>query len=116
MILEGLDPCPDGLGHFFGDEVPQSARLSAGGGGEAIWAMPKLSVTFSGGPSLTWGKCGLSCEMRPQCRPYHHFGPHANLYGSTDCSSAICRTSDCIVRKQRTLLCQAVLCKVFREL
>ena len=28
----GLDPCPDGLGHFFGDEVPQSARLSAGRG------------------------------------------------------------------------------------
>ena len=30
-------------GTFFGDEVPQSARLSAGGGGGpiAIWAMPK---------------------------------------------------------------------------
>ena len=33
LILGGLDPCPDGLGHFFRDEVPQSARLSAGGGG-----------------------------------------------------------------------------------
>ena len=22
----GLDPCPDGSGHFFGGEVPQSAR------------------------------------------------------------------------------------------
>ena len=31
FILGGLDPCPDGLGHFFRDEVPQSARLSAGG-------------------------------------------------------------------------------------
>ena len=41
MILGGLDPCPDGLGHFFGDEVPQSARLSAGGDAKAIWEMPK---------------------------------------------------------------------------
>ena len=41
LIWGGLDPCPDGLGHFFRDEVPQSARLSAGGGAKAIWAMPK---------------------------------------------------------------------------
>ena len=33
FILGGLDPCQNGLGHFFRDEVPQSARLSAGGGG-----------------------------------------------------------------------------------
>ena len=37
----GLNPCPDGLGHFFRDEVPQSARLSAGGGAIAKRAMPK---------------------------------------------------------------------------
>ena len=27
LVLGGLDPCRDGLGHFFGDEVPQSACL-----------------------------------------------------------------------------------------
>ena len=27
LILGGLDPCPDGLGHFFGDEVPQFQKL-----------------------------------------------------------------------------------------
>ena len=43
LVFGGLDSCPDGFGYFFGDEVPQSARLSAGGGGgaKAIWAMPK---------------------------------------------------------------------------
>ena len=40
----GLNPCPDGLGHFYRDEVPQNAWLSAGEGGRgtiAIQAMPK---------------------------------------------------------------------------
>ena len=36
LILGGLDPCPDGLGHFFRDEVPQSARLSAGRGVQSL--------------------------------------------------------------------------------
>ena len=38
-------------GHFFGDDVPWSARLSAGarGGAKAIWAMPKrLRVNLFG--------------------------------------------------------------------
>ena len=60
FILGGLNPCPDGLGHLFRGngkkmvkngkngkmvklrlkKVPQSARLSAGGGVNTIWAMP----------------------------------------------------------------------------
>ena len=27
--------------------------------------------------AFQWGKCGLSSEMRPKCRPFHHFGSHA---------------------------------------
>ena len=30
MILGGLNPCQYGLGYFFRNEVPQSARLNAG--------------------------------------------------------------------------------------
>ena len=33
-------------GTFFGDEVPQSARLSAGGGAKAIRAMPNASAMY----------------------------------------------------------------------
>ena len=48
----GLNPCQDGLGHFFRDKVPQSARLSAqgDGGAKAIWAMLKCL-----GQQLDWG-------------------------------------------------------------
>ena len=46
FILGGLDPCPDGLGHFFGDEVPQSARLSAGGGCKSYLGNAQMPVTL----------------------------------------------------------------------
>ena len=28
--------------------------------------------------ALTWGKYGLSSEMRPKCGPFYHFGLHAD--------------------------------------
>ena len=42
-------------GTFFGDEVPQSARLSAGGGAKAIRAMPNASAMYLRRASLTTG-------------------------------------------------------------
>ena len=54
FILGGLDPCPDGLGHFFRDEVPQSARLSAGGGGQKLFGQcPNARNAIYNGASLT---------------------------------------------------------------
>ena len=54
FILGGLDPCPNGLGHFFRDEVPQSARLSAGGGGQSLNGQcPNAFCAIFGGASLS---------------------------------------------------------------
>ena len=50
----GLNPCPDGLGHFFRDEVPQSARLSAGQGMQKLFGQcPNKQSHIFGGASLT---------------------------------------------------------------
>ena len=60
----GLDPCQDGLGHLFREEqsysnwsenkVPQSARLSAGGGGQSQFGQcPNRSLAISVGASLS---------------------------------------------------------------
>ena len=55
FILGGLDPCPDGLGHFFRDEVPQSARLSAGWGVQSLNGQcPNAFYAIFGGASLSF--------------------------------------------------------------
>ena len=54
LILGGQDPCPDGLGHFFRDEVPQSARLSAGRGVQKLFGQcPNACCMNCNGASLS---------------------------------------------------------------
>ena len=73
FILGGLDPCPDGLGHFFGDEVPQSARLSAGGGVQKLFGQcPNARNAIYNGASLRLvGPQGLVCGSPTRCGPGH---------------------------------------------
>ena len=55
----GLNACPDGLGHLFRDkcarkQVPQSARLSEGGGVRSLFGQcPNRPDLFQTGASLT---------------------------------------------------------------
>ena len=51
----GPNPCSDGLGPFFRDEMSQGARLSEGGA-IAIWAMSKNLCDISNGASLALPK------------------------------------------------------------
>ena len=60
LILGGLDPCQDGLGHFFRNEVPQSAWLSAGQGVQKLFGQcPNRCGAILSGASLNGEMCPM---------------------------------------------------------
>ena len=56
--------------------------------------------------ALTWGKYGLSSEMRPKCGPFHHFGLHADQV----CNCGPLR-KHCTLNKKNTGVIRAIFHK-----
>ena len=81
FILGGLDPCPDGLGHFFRDEVPQSARLSAGEGVQSLNGQcPNAFYAIFGGASLRYTMhLQRACSLYLYCHIFMELQMHSLL-------------------------------------